>query len=168
MSGLWKELFPRRKGEPTMGELNDLRRWIADDGKTGRVSDLFPEVSASRGGIEFTPTSGATYTSPFDPVDSGAVPAAGDLWVDTGHGGRVKVADGRGGWADRLPEGETDDEEARIRKQLEAAGRVRSADEEVRLGDHSARRRDDGDWVCSRCGGESADAGVLAETGCDG
>lgn len=109
-------------------------------------------------GIEYRPMPGSTYTSPTDPVDSGAMPRAGDMWIDTEHGGRVKVADGMGGWT----EVEVEAPEDRWKREAEKA----DGGDATRLGDHRARKTADG-WVCEACGGESADAGVLAETDCD-
>lgn len=185
MSGFFEELFGRerrRRGEMTMEQLDRLRRELPnmgdleyDPGLT--VASAFPEVSASRGGIKY-PTGGAgmvaetMYTNPADPTDSGAEMAVGDMWVDPDNGrvqvwngsGWTEVVDpaGRGGfWGDGRTGFEAETAEDRWKREAEM-----SDGDAIRLGEHWARKTEDGGWACEACGGESADAGVLAETDC--
>ncbi len=99
--------------------------------------------------------------------------ADGDLWVDTKDGTvRVWSASkgawfaaidpaGRGGFFGDGKSGlENETAEERWRKEAERSDR-----DEVRLGPHWAVRRGEV-WTCEVCGGESGDAGILAETDC--
>lgn len=94
-------------------------------------------------------------------VSAGLEP--GDMWVDPGTGS-VRVWTGAS-WTEAVnPTGEGTGT-GRADRPDRPADPSRDADE-TRLGEHWAVRGADGSWRCGVCGGESMDAGVLAETGC--